>query len=233
MGTGNAHQLRQVGAVELSYTVPWAPGDDEAPTYEGYGVGQICGNCHKARRDNANVTNQILNGYGHFGPHGSPQTDMFIGDGSYEIEGYTYVGASAHQGAVQTACVECHMVREAEIHGDLTDHAFHTMEVNTENCLPCHTLPEGDFDYNGVQTTIQGKLDAIGVEMGYADWATFSEIINDDLVGNETWEVCEREAVYGAVFVSNSGDLGVHNSTYANSLLDNSIDYLTTVCHLP
>ena len=46
-------------------------------------------------------------------------------------------------------------------------------------------------------------------------------------------EVCEREAVYGAVFVSNSGDLGVHNSTYANSLLDNSLDYLTNVCHAP
>jgi hypothetical protein len=45
--------------------------------------------------------------------------------------------------------------------------------------------------------------------------------------------VCEREAVYGAVFVSNSGDLGVHNSTYANSLLDNSLDYLTNVCHTP
>ena len=36
------------------------------------------------------------------------------------------------------------MVREVEMHGDLTDHAFHTMEVNTENCLPCHTVGFGD-----------------------------------------------------------------------------------------
>jgi len=225
-GSGNAHQLRQVGPVELSYVYPWEEGDDEAPRYEGYGVGQTCGHCHKARRDNANVANQIANGYGHFGPHGSPQTDMFIGYGSYEIPGYDYDRLAAHQGAVATACVECHMVREAEIHGDLTDHSFHTMEVNTENCLPCHTLAEGDFDYNGVQTVIQGKLDAVGVLMGYADWATFELIINDELVGNTTWTVAEREAVYGAVFVANSGDLGVHNSTYANSLLDNAILHL-------
>ena len=230
MGSGNEVQLREVGPVELAYTFPYEPGDAEAPTYEDYGVGQICGNCHKGRRDNANVAGQILNGYGHFGPHHSNQTDMFIGAGSYEIPGYTYLGASAHQAAVETACVECHMVREALIHGDLTDHAFHTMEVNTENCLPCHTLPEGDFDYNGVQTTIHGKLDAVAVEMGYADWDTLALTLNED---NLLWTVCEREALYGATFVYNSHDFGVHNSTYANSLLDNGLDYLQTVCHAP
>ena len=233
MGTGNEAQLRNVGAVELSYVFPWEEGDDEAPRIEGYGVGQTCVQCHKARRNNTNVLGQIANGYGHFGPHGSPQGDMFIGAGSYEIPGYEYAGASAHQGAVTKACVECHMIREVEMHGDLQDHAFHNFEVNTENCLPCHTLPEGDFDYNGVQTEVQGKLDAVAVLMGYADWATFEPLINDELVGNTTWEECEREAVYGAVFVSNSGDLGVHNSTYANSLLDNAIDYLTNVCVVP
>jgi len=73
----------------------------------------------------------------------------------------------------------------------------------------------------------------VAVLMGYADWAEFEPLINDELVGNTTWEKCQREAVYGAVFVSNSGDLGVHNSTYANSLLDNAIDYLTNTCVVP
>lgn len=228
MGSGNEVQLRQVGPVELNYVFPYAPGDIEAPVYDGYGVGQICGNCHKGRRDNAHVLGQIANGYGHFGPHHSNQADMFIGAGSYEIPGYTYDRAQAHQSAVATGCVECHMVREALIHGDLTDHAFHTMEVNTENCLPCHTLAEGDFDYNGVQTTVKGKMDAIAVEMGYADWDTLALTLNDD---NLLWTECEREALYGAVFVYNSHDYGVHNSTYANSLLDNSTDYLFNVCH--
>ena len=118
------------------------------------------------------------------------------------------------------------MVREALIHGDLTDHAFHTMEVNTENCLPCHTLAEGDFDYNGVQTDCQSKLDQVGTLMGYTDWADLLETLNDD---NLLWTPEQRGAVYGPVFVSNSGDLCVHNKTYAFSLLDNAITFLTPV----
>ena len=224
MGSGNAAQLRAVGAVELSYTFPWEPGDEEAPRMEGYGVGQACAQCHKARRDNANVLGQIANGYGHFGPHGSPQADMFIGYGSYEFPGMTYFRTSAHTLAVSTACVECHMVREVELHGSLQDHAFHTFEVNTENCLPCHTLPEGDFDYNGVQTACQGKLDQVGTLMGYTDWANLVETLDED---NLLWTPEQRGAVYGGVFVDNSGDLCVHNKSYAFSLLDNAITALT------
>ncbi len=224
MGSGNEVQLRNVGAVELNYTFPYDPGDAEAPVMEGYGVGQVCANCHKARRDNGDVAEQILLGDSHFGPHHSPQADMFVGAGSYEIPDMTYNRTSAHQSAVETGCVECHMVREALIHGDLTDHAFHTFEVNTENCLPCHTLAEGDFDYKGVQTEIRGKLDQVAVLLGYADWDTLYLIFEDE---NELWTVAQRGAFYGAVFVAESGDLGVHNSSYARSLLDNAITYLT------
>jgi len=224
MGFGNEAQLREVGAVELNYTFPASPGDEEAPRMEGYGVGQVCANCHKARRDNADVAEQVLLGDSHFGPHHSPQADMFTGAGSYEIPDMTYNRTSAHQSAVATACVECHMVREVELHGSLQDHAFHTFEVNTENCLPCHTLAEGDFDYNGVQTEIKGKLDQVAVLLGYADWDTLYLIFEDE---NEAWTVAQREAFYGAVFVAESGDFGVHNSSYARSLLDNAITYLT------
>jgi hypothetical protein len=226
IGGGNEAQLREEGPVELNYTFPWDPGDPEAPTMEGYGTGQLCANCHKGRRDNDHVQGQIENGYGHFGPHHSNQADMFIGAGSYEIPGYEYDRGSPHKTAVQTACVECHMVREVELHGELQDHSFHTFAPNVENCLPCHTLPEGDFDYKGVQTEIHGKLDQVAVLMGYADWDTLVLTLNAD---NLLWTVEERQAVYGAVFVYNSHDFGVHNSNYARSLLDNAIHYLESL----
>jgi hypothetical protein len=223
MGEGNEAQLRNVSAVELNYTFPASPGDEEAPRMENYGPAQTCAQCHKARRDTEDVDEQIALGDDHFGPHHSPQADMFVGAGSYEIPDLTYNRTSAHQ-SIATACVECHMVREVELHGELQDHAFHTFEVNTENCLPCHTLPEGDFDYNGVQTEIAGKLDQVAVLLGYADWATLYLVFEDDNAG---WTVAQREAFYGAVFVAESGSLGVHNSSYARSLLDNAITYLT------
>jgi hypothetical protein len=46
---------------------------------------------------------------------------------------------------------------------------------------------------------------------------------------NLTMTAEQREALYGAVFVFNSGDFGVHNAKYATSLLDNAIDYLNSL----
>lgn len=227
MGGGNESQLRNVSSVELSYTFPWEPGDEEAATIEGYGPGQTCAQCHKARRDNANVANQIAVGYGHFGPHGSPQGDMFIGNGSYEIPGYDYSGArtSTHNMAITDGCVTCHMAFSEDAGG----HVVHNFMPTFDACQGCHAgLDQAGLE--AIQATYLAKLDQIAVLMGYADWATLYITLDDD---NFLWEVCQREAVYGAEFVFASGDLGAHNPNYANALLDNAIDYLTNTCVVP
>ncbi len=228
MGSGNESQLRNVNPVTLSYTVPWEPDDEEAPTIEGYGAGQTCVQCHKARRNNDNVANQIAVGYGHFGPHHSNQGDMFIGDGSYEIEGYTYEGDHAHEAMIEDACVTCHMLFSEDAGGHVV-HNFSPIDEATGEllgCVACHgTLTVTDLE--ALQQPVRDKLDEVAVLMGYADWATLQLTLDDD---NFLWAECQREAVYGAAFVSDSHDFGVHNPTYANSLLDNAIDYLTNTC---
>jgi hypothetical protein len=227
MGSGNESQLRNVASVELSYVFPWEPGDEEAARIEGYGPGQTCVQCHKARRDNDNVANQIAVGYGHFGPHGSPQGDMFIGNGSYEIPGYDYSGAraSAHNTLFTDGCVSCHMGFVESFGG----HIVHNFMPQLEACQGCHAgLDEAGLE--AIQQTYKDKLDEIAVLMGYADWDTLYLTLDVD---NLLWEVCQREAVYGAEFVYASGDLGAHNPNYANALLDNAIDYLTNTCVVP
>ncbi|MFO7588782.1 MAG: hypothetical protein R6X22_12045 [Gemmatimonadota bacterium] len=220
-GGGNEAQLRTLGSVELAYILPWEPGDEEAARIEGYGPGQTCVQCHKARRNNSNVQGQIANGYGHFGPHGSPQGDMFIGAGSYEIPGFTYDGDHAHENLISDGCVTCHMAFDEAFGG----HIVHNFMPSIDVCTQCHPGAT-DFDINGVQTAIQGKLDQLAglIGGGYADWETLMATLNTD---NPTWTVAEREAAYGGVFVYNSGDFGVHNPDYANSLLDNAIAHLT------
>lgn len=164
---------------------------------------------------------QIDNGYAHFGPHGSPQTDMFIGAGSYEIPGYTYDRTFVHQNAVSDACVKCHMVREVQLHGELQDHAFHNFLPDPGNCEPCHqNLP--DFNYQNVQTDIQGRMDTLAQRFGYADVEAFMADLD---TANPGWEVWQREAAYALVFVYNDGSKGVHNRDYATDLLQNAIDY--------
>jgi hypothetical protein len=232
-GGGNEAQLRTVSAVELSYTFPWEPGDDEAPRAEGYGPGQTCMQCHKARRNTSNVQGQIANGYGHFGPHASPQTDMFVGAGSYEIPGLDYgknddgYVTSTHQG-LSDGCVTCHMAfEEAPAEGGAAPegHTVHNFMPTLEACQGCHGgLDEAGLDE--LQQKYRDKLDTLAglIGGGYADWETLMATLDED---NFDWTVAEREAAYAGVFVYDSGAFGAHNPNYANALLDNAIAHLT------
>jgi formate-dependent nitrite reductase cytochrome c552 subunit len=149
---------------------------------------------------------------------------MFIGAGCYEIEGYTYEREHAHNTGIAAACVTCHMVRVAEIHGTNQEHSFHTFEPTVDNCLPCHTIT--DFDVNGVQTTVHEMLNDLATRFGFADAeAMLNEDTGWDSVNEEpTWEPWQREAAYALFFVANDGSHGVHNPAYAIDLLQNAMD---------
>lgn len=221
LGSGNIHQLRQVGAVEVNYAPGTEPGDDERPRMEGYGPAQTCAQCHHARRDNDNVAGQIDEGDGHFGPHHSAQMDMYIGAGCYEIDGATYDTTHSHQ-YIPNACVDCHMVRETLLHGALQDHSFHTFEPEVGSCTGCHT---GWTDFTPVatfQATITAKLDELAVLFGYIDFVDMEENWDSEAIGVEVWQ---REAAYAAFFVFDDGSHGVHNPDYAMDLLQNAIDH--------
>ncbi len=215
-GGGNAAQLRNVGAVEVEYHPGLDPGEVGVPAMEGYGTAQTCAQCHHARRDNDNVAGQIASGSAHFGPHGSPQMDMFLGAGSYEIEGYDYDGEFGHQN-IANACVKCHMVR---LEGE-DDHAFHNFEPTVDNCKPCHSGLT-DFDVNDAQTAIMGLMDDLAVSLGFTDADDMAANFDSQAEGVQTWE---REAAYAFFFVLNDGSYGVHNADYAESLLNNAIAY--------
>ncbi len=213
----NGYQLRTLADVSIEYDA------EVSKTFTGHSTAQICVQCHHARRDVENVTTQIDSGDAHFGPHGSPQMDMYLGAGSYEIDGYTYSRDHLHQTVVVESCVECHMQRAVEIHGEIEEHSFHTFEPDVGNCLPCHTIT--DFDYGNVQTDIAAKMDELAVLLGFADAAAFLDAdtgFDSEGEGVLRWK---REAAYALVFVNNDGSHGVHNPTYAESLLDNAIAY--------
>lgn len=229
------YQLRTVADVDIVYSDV-----DDPITVSGYGNGQLCMQCHHARRDMDNVAGQIADGYGHFGPHSSPQMDMFAGEGCWEIAGYDYSDSTmAHQSMLTgSGCVSCHMRTEELVHGSLSDHFRHTFEpvawIDGEevgNCEVCHTsLTENTFDINGEQTAIVNKMislanlidtaASVADETGLDEWLVVAE------EGNADMTVAQREALYALVFVYNDGSKGVHNTAYANALLDNAIDYM-------
>lgn len=209
----NPAQLR-VGAL-IDYPVIYDP-DGDGRVYTGYGNSQLCAQCHHARRDNDNVQGQIDNGYAHFGPHYSNQADMFVGDGSYEIDGYEYDRDYMHnQGGLALGCVDCHFPT-VESHG--RDHMVHNLEIAWESCDACH----GDTQafVAGVQDEIDGLMEdlitAIGVPFDSLKTATGST-------------VDQRKAGYAYAFVYTDHSHGAHNPSYARSLLNNAIDFMTTM----
>lgn len=223
-GGGNEAQLRILTAQPVVYNQPYDP--DAIPAMNGYGTGQICAHCHHARRDNANVTGQINNGTSRFGPHESPQMDTFIGYGCYEIPGKEYDREHSHQN-IDVACVQCHMRREVTLHGELQEHSFHSFAPNTENCLPCHTLAEDDFDYSGGQTEVVELMNELASRYGYTEYtamvaATTAGGWNNRGAGVTVWQ---REAAYPLYFLNADGSKGAHNPEYAKSLLENAIEY--------
>jgi len=230
-GGGNTYQLRNVGAVPVVYHPGLEDGDPNVPEMSGHDAGQVCAQCHHARRDADNVAGQIAGGSPHFGPHRSPQMDMYLGVGSYEIDGYDYADSREHSHQnIEEACVKCHMQRKSEVHGQLQDHSFHTFTPvpvdpdgnGTGNCEPCHSTDT--FDINGLQTEIHGKMDTLAQALGYADAADMEANWDTDNVADDfpTWK---REAGYAFYFVFDDGSYGVHNPNYATALLDNAIAY--------
>lgn len=225
-GGGNEYQLRTVGPVEVAYWIGEDPGEVGRPRMEGKGSGQVCAQCHHARRDNANVAGQIASGSGHMGPHSSPQMDMYIGAGSYEIPGYEYQRTHGHQD-IGNACVSCHMVRVAEIHGESQEHAFHTFEPTDGNCAPCHTETSALSLalVKARQDAIVAKMNELAGLFGYATWEEFDANWNSRGAGVTTWQ---REAAYALYFVISDGSRGAHNDEYAEDLLQNAIDYFNS-----
>jgi hypothetical protein len=217
----NPSYLRSLDPVTLAYGTPENP---NGFVVEGWGAGQLCVQCHHARRNLDNITSQLTNGSAHPGPHASPQADMISGAGCWEIEGYEYERESTHtpdvvigESNLEDMCVKCHLY--AIPHGDPGGPLYgHSFKPDVRACNTCHATPD-DFDYHGKRTEIEGLMTTL-----------FNLLPNDgETVSFDTTLTTfeQREAGYAWYFVLNEGSMGVHNYPYAKSILENAIDYVS------
>jgi hypothetical protein len=215
----NPAYLRSLDPVTLAYGTPENPGGF---IVEGWGAGQLCVQCHHARRSLDQITTQINDGTSRPGPHASPQADMIAGAGCWEIAGYEYERESPHRPDVvigesnlEDMCVKCHLysIPHGDPGGPLYGHSF---APDVRACNTCHATPD-DFDYRDRRTEIEGLM------------AQLLALLPNDgtkpLFTAATTTREQREAGYAWYFVLNEGSMGVHNYEYAKSVLENAIDY--------
>lgn len=230
----NEHLLRTVTADSLNDGTPITLG----------GLGQLCMNCHKSRRD---AETYAVEYHDHFGPHHSLQADMYLGANAIEF-GYD-IGSSTHKFAVEDGCVGCHMYATPDTgqvgRDRIGGHSFaphwdnDTPEdpsddvENVAACADCHgpissfddIIASADYDNDGtvegVQSEIHGMLTTLALLL--------PPIGVDEVEVDTTFTVTQLQTAYNYFFVEEDGSFGVHNAKYAFGLLEYTIGVLTGV----
>jgi formate-dependent nitrite reductase cytochrome c552 subunit len=209
--------------------------------------------CHHARRA---PEGQIDAGYGHFGPHGSPQADMAYGKSAFHAvadPGFQWADPSHLK--VQNSCKTCHLNMVEYVSEDEPAITGHTFEPTTAACVNCHgeitaftdIMALDDFDgdgsIEGLQHEVQGLMKLLETALidSFAANGITTTGWDADSLGHEIGIVKHakapgdtlvvpnqwRAAGYNWIFVLDDKSSGVHNPDYAVQILQQSYKYLT------
>jgi hypothetical protein len=212
----NDMQLRTIANATSPFTM--ANADSGSYTISGLGNGQLCVQCHHARRDKANVRNQVNNGSNHPGPHESPQADMYTGNGAIELG--TPINRGPLHPQLTNGCVDCHMyqISRENPDGPVLGHSF---EPDLRKCVTCHPGATS-FDIGGVQTKTEQLLDSL---LAFLPRDNDGSIV--DTTNSSAWTPAQRAAGFTYFFVEADASKGVHNRDYTYSILRAAIRSLT------
>jgi len=184
-------------------------------TFDG-GEGNLCANCHQARRYMANFADKTdptkYATTGRFNTHYSVQADTLMGlvdvGAALGVEGKP----AAHYSMVEDTCVGCHMGGET---------ANHTFAPQVATCVKCHADAES-FDVNGFRTAFEEKVKTLEaallakglIEEGAEGMAA---------VAGNTLDAKTAGALFTYFLVEEDGSMGVHNPNYFTALVDAAI----------
>ncbi|MBI5022339.1 MAG: T9SS type A sorting domain-containing protein [Ignavibacteriales bacterium] len=169
---------------------------------------QLCQKCHNPEYDPANPTpgNEVHN----------TASYMFEAKGGYEYAGYNYQ-SSPHKDVITDKCITCHMFSAPYNGPSEPAKTGHTFEPSGKSCVGCHsdfdTLAT-TFDYRGVQTMIDSIANVLSLKLAAASPA---DSTTDEF----------KRAKFNYDFVMSDLSRGIHNTQYAQGLLESAIANFT------
>ena len=221
-----AHQVRTLAPVELG----------DGTIVEDGGMGQLCMNCHKGRRNAAEYTGPNFSYSGHYGPHHGPQTDMLLGTNVPTFG--KVLPMSPHYEAVENTCVTCHMAEgHTDDAGNVLLSGSHSFNMRTPDGVPnlkvceeCHgevgedfgekmffadgvADHDGDGADEGLAEEIHGLLHDLSMMLPPLDSAKI------DISGKYIFTETEAKAAFNYLFVEEDRSNGAHNPAFAVGLL--------------
>jgi len=201
-------------------------------TVVDFGMGNLCVNCHHARRLGTAIVDSRVNNAAtpRWDPHASPQADMVAGKNAFTFG--QQAPEPSHAIQVSNVCVGCHMAATPTDANDaakflqLGDHTFHMKTAagaeHTEVCATCHgdinsfddIMAEDDWDGDGsaeaVTAEIAGLMARVDNELPPA---------GPGFAVKNWWTGEQRRAAWNYNFVKNDGSGGLHNPGYTKTIL--------------
>ncbi|RJP50201.1 MAG: hypothetical protein C4586_06310, partial [Anaerolineaceae bacterium] len=194
-------------------------------TFDG-GSGNLCVNCHQARRYMANFPAKDASGAAiadkytpsiRFNTHLSDQSDIMLGvldvNAVLGVEGK----AAMHYSKVKDTCVGCHLGANRN----------HTFEAQVATCTECHADAK-DLNINGYLTTFEEKFAALHDALVAKGMLTAEGVAVTKNADGSPVVLDPGPAaalfVYGAIEEDASD--GIHNPSYVEALLDASLEAL-------
>lgn len=180
IGCASCHDYHATGDFSLNTTAPVTLANDAV---FDMGTGNLCANCHRARRSaEAIVVPTAANAIrAHWGAHHGPQADILAGKNGYEFSGKRYT-SSIHTRVIRDSCVDCHLARPEGRYGlssAVGGHSFYLKgdvhgsdRLNIAACSGCHSdvsqegehysiSAKGDYDNDGTVETAQAEIEGM------------------------------------------------------------------------
>jgi hypothetical protein len=198
------------------------------------GISNICARCHQAA---TRIAEEIpdpftsVNVTIYWGPHGSQQADMLEGTGGYEYAGGLYIN-STHGNSNNANCFKCHQAISVgyTLGGHSMNVSYHGEEnVASCNLNGCHTTDNAlieDFSSYANNDNLQNYQDSITILYDTLVSRGLLPLVEADTITIS--DAGEAGAVYNYRFLTREKSNGNHNTSYALSLLRESLNYLNS-----
>ncbi len=200
--------------------------------YTSGGLGKLCMDCHKARRDN--VSYQSTNISSTWGPHHSVQTDNLLGKNAVEFSG-PYL-TNAHQMVLTDACVTCHMTLLPDTSvTNLNKVGAHTFRLknpdtgyeHTGGCVNCHGqkssfddfMASSDYDKDGTIESIPSEVQGALMNIRMLLPPVGVDSISWTGIRASADSVLFKKAYWNYQLIAYDGSNGMHNSKFAFDVL--------------
>ncbi|MCB0298627.1 MAG: ammonia-forming cytochrome c nitrite reductase subunit c552, partial [Calditrichaeota bacterium] len=184
---------------------------------------------------------QVVQGYGHFGPHANPQADMMQGASAYHaVADPSFEWADPSHLNVENSCKTCHLsTKEFGAGPGGAAYTGHTFLPKVDACVGCHGAIadfddiraledfDGDGSIEGIQSEVTGLIHLIEDALVATGLDTTGLGFEGALGDTTRGTFVQRGAGYNMLFVEEDKSLGVHNPDYAIQILQQSYQYLT------